>query len=267
MCGCLLWRDTSPDSCRILLRKRGFQARVDRFSAGVGRFARLQDTMKLSISLLCVLVTAACTGTSALAFDKSGNALEPASSTAYPLVFQGHELAGTAIRVKKIAFVPIQVYAVGLYVDPKSLGELKAWKARSHSDLSKDSALFRALLKDNKLTKTLRLVMVRTVTGEQMGSAISEAVESRLPHNQDGECKQAFAGLKGMFSAPSLKTGTEILFRWSPGGKLGVTMDGKDAGLLSSEALAASLFDVFLGEKAVVERAALIERLPDLLAG
>eukprot|EP00283_Hemiselmis_rufescens_P010356 CAMPEP_0173419482 /NCGR_PEP_ID=MMETSP1357-20121228/1305_1 /TAXON_ID=77926 /ORGANISM="Hemiselmis rufescens, Strain PCC563" /LENGTH=223 /DNA_ID=CAMNT_0014382129 /DNA_START=143 /DNA_END=814 /DNA_ORIENTATION=+ len=212
---------------------------------------------------LCLAVVARG---AAIGFDKSGNALEPASSTPYPLVLEGQELSGASIRVKKIAFVPIQVYAVGLYVDPKALGELKAWKAKSHSELAGDKSLYRALLKDNKLTKTLRLVMVRTVTGEQMGGAISEAVESRLPHQQDASCQAAFAGLKGMFSAPSLKTGTEIVFRWAPGGKLHVTMDRESAGVLESEALVAALFDVFLGDKAVVDRGALVERLPDVLA-
>mmetsp|Transcript_41946 Transcript_41946/g.82038 ORF Transcript_41946/g.82038 Transcript_41946/m.82038 type:complete len:225 (+) Transcript_41946:215-889(+) len=223
--------------------------------------------MMTSLLPLALCAIALLAHASAVSFDKSGNVLEPASSTAYPTVLQGHELVGTSIRVKKIVFVSVQVYAVGLYLDPEHLGELKAWKAKSGAELARDETLYKALLKDDSLAKTLRLVMVRTVTGEQMGSALSEAVEGRLPKSRDQACKDAFAGLKKMFSAPSLKTGTEIVFKWSPGGKLLVTMDGEAAGgVLESTTLAIALFDVFLGDKAVLERAPLIERLADLLA-
>ncbi len=69
------------------------------------------------------------------------------------------------------------MYAVGLYVD-RSSGELAGFKSKT--DLSNDSQVYQALLQESSSPKALRLVMVRTVTGEQMGNALSEAVEGRL---------------------------------------------------------------------------------------
>ena len=66
---------------------------------------------------------------------------------------------------------------MGLYVDRTS-AELEPFKSKP--DLSGNKELYTALLQDWSTPKSLRLVMVRTVTGEQMGNALSEAVEGRL---------------------------------------------------------------------------------------
>jgi hypothetical protein len=72
------------------------------------RTRRIDSRMKSVAVILLAALVLGCA--SALHYDKSGNALEPASSTPYPLKLAGGmELAGVAIRVKKIVFVSVQV--------------------------------------------------------------------------------------------------------------------------------------------------------------
>jgi hypothetical protein len=53
---------------------------------------------------------------------------QPTSGVKFPVTVPGEKssmyLMGTAIRVKKIVFVSVQVYAVGLYVDKSSVSKL-----------------------------------------------------------------------------------------------------------------------------------------------
>lgn len=144
---------------------------------------------------------------------------------------------------------PDQVYAVGLYVDSKHVGkELAAFAGKPADKVVNDAKLYSTLLTDSSMAKTLRLVMVRTVTGAQMGTAISEAVEARMKDTSK-EGREAFATLKGLFSMPELKAGTEITFSWTQGGHMSVKMDEESIGSMTSVSLATALFDVFLGDK------------------
>lgn len=138
---------------------------------------------------------------------------------------------------------------MGLYVDTQEVGkEMAAFAGKPSAELtSSGSKVYGELLKDSAMTKTLRLVMVRTVTGAQMGSAISEAVEARMT-DKSKQGADAFEALKQTFSMPELKTGTEITFTWTQGGNLAVKLEGKDIGMMHSVSLATALFDVFLGE-------------------
>lgn len=195
----------------------------------------------------------------AISFDAAGNGVEPASNTLFPMRMGSAELAGMGVRVKKIVFVSVQVYSVGLYLDKSTASEFLTSYA-SQPKYSEDSNLYNAIMGDD-LGKTLRLVMVRTVTGDQMGSALSEAIKSRLTPGNEA----AFDQFKRMFSMPGLKTGTEIKFAYAPGGTLTTSIDGKDVGVISSKPLSKALFDIFLGENAVLDRKVLVERLATIL--
>ena len=65
--------------------------------------------VKLQSAVLAVAIVLLAGCDSAVTYDKSGNVLEPASSTPYPLKMKDLDLAGVAIRVKKIAFISVQV--------------------------------------------------------------------------------------------------------------------------------------------------------------
>eukprot|EP00286_Rhodomonas_abbreviata_P022297 CAMPEP_0181294968 /NCGR_PEP_ID=MMETSP1101-20121128/3889_1 /TAXON_ID=46948 /ORGANISM="Rhodomonas abbreviata, Strain Caron Lab Isolate" /LENGTH=229 /DNA_ID=CAMNT_0023399673 /DNA_START=15 /DNA_END=704 /DNA_ORIENTATION=- len=192
--------------------------------------------------------------------------VESVSGTQFPLEIAGEsetlDLAGAAIRVKKILFVHVQVYAVGLYV---SLPKVAA--AVGKTDVSgANPKLFEDLVA-NDIPMALRLVMLRTVGGDQMSSALGEALQPRITAIQtdEEEGKSALKQFEAQFDS-ELSTGSELLFEWREGNVLHTTIAGEWKGAVQSSSLARALFSVFLDADAVVERASIVTRLPLLLS-
>lgn len=188
---------------------------------------------------------------------------EPQTGVSFPVEIVGEKgplkLAGTAVRVKKIAFIPIQIYAVGLYVEP-----VAAAAAKVDSGNAESSALFETLLSPAAdIPMAVRLVMVRSVTADQMADALKEAVEPRLP--KDSDAKGLMAQFRALFDE-ALPSGTELVFSKVLGGKLVAEIGGKNKGEIADPALARALFAVYLDASPVVERPALVANLPAVVA-
>jgi hypothetical protein len=157
-----------------------------------------------------------------------------------------------------------------LYIDSSSaraaLGNLKGAEASAYTSDS-----YSAIIHSDSVPKTLRLIMLRTVSGDQMGSAIGEAVEGRLkklqsnaPQAKKLEMDEAFKLFRSQFNLPQLLSGAELSFSTTPGGKLDVMVGGQTQSITSSE-LCVAFLDVFLGDDAVVNRALLVTRIPAIL--
>lgn len=167
-------------------------------------------------------------------------------------------LTGTGVRTRTIA--KVKVYAFGLYVDQTGArSALAAWRGKKAADLSKDQTFYDALTKGS-FPMTLRLVMTRDVSGEQMGSALSEALGSRMTGN-----KEALDTFRGFFTS-DLKKGAEILFARN-GNVLKVVIGGQVAGEIDNAMLPWALFDVYLGKKPISEegKETVVARLPEVL--
>mmetsp|Transcript_19562 Transcript_19562/g.30633 ORF Transcript_19562/g.30633 Transcript_19562/m.30633 type:complete len:240 (+) Transcript_19562:3-722(+) len=204
----------------------------------------------------------------------ASEAIEPASGTKFPLKLGDLDLVGTGIRVKKIVFVSVQVYAAGLYVDAKgSSNALRASLGESYDYTKAEPKLFQELLAGhNHIKKALRLVMVRNVGGETMAGALKEAVEPRLMALAEAEgpesvaeAKKALEAFKGQFDMKELPTGTELIFSW-PNGNLNTEIAGTQKGKVDSLLLARALFSVFLDENSVVERKDMVATLGSVVA-
>ena len=109
---------------------------------------------------------------------------EPRSGTPFPLSLTPpggttpHWLMGTAIR--KRTLFRVQIYAFGLYVDPEGArASLSRFAGVSAPRLEDDESFYRHLL-DLDFDMTLRLVMTRTVDGDDVAEAFDEALRPRL---------------------------------------------------------------------------------------
>lgn len=183
---------------------------------------------------------------------------EPKTQVKFPVELQGQALTGTGVRTRTIA--KVKVYAFGLYVDPAGArSALAAWRGKKAADLWEDQAFYDVLTKGS-FPMTLRLVMTRDVGGEQMGSALSEALGPRMTGN-----KEALDTFRGFFTS-DLKKGTEILFARN-GNTLNVTIGGQAAGVIDNAVLPWALFDVYLGKKPISGegKETVVLRLPELL--
>ncbi|CAM9574075.1 unnamed protein product, partial [Hapterophycus canaliculatus] len=84
---------------------------------------------------------------------------------------------GVGARVKKIAFVHVNVYTVGLYVEPKRAREvLKDYAGADPASLPNDPELFK-LLQTGGLDKFLHLVFARNVSAQKVVDAVVDAVK------------------------------------------------------------------------------------------
>lgn len=157
-------------------------------------------------------------------------------------------LAGLGVRVKKIVGpVAVQVYAVGLYLDPRGV---KA-KLASFKGQNKASKELYSSLEKEAFDKLLVLKMVRTVGASKLVDALSEAIKPRLGAGDMAALNKFQDTLLSGLKSGSADKGTQFGFgiRTST---LTVTINGKKAGsAIESLNLNRALLNTFVGEKAV----------------
>jgi len=203
-------------------------------------------------------------------------------------------LTGTGVREKFF----FDVYTVGLYLDPLRVHhELADFRGDDAKALSKNADLYRALAND-ALPKLLRLEMNRDVDAEDMREAFQDSLASRIKKLAKSEAERT-AGMRGLetfkalfgtrtrqegarsvtVSLKELREGAVLLFAFSPGGVLDVTISqtSKSGSTTSSSTfteriesplLSAALLDVYVGKDPVVSSAkkAFAKGLPEVFA-
>mmetsp|Transcript_9193 Transcript_9193/g.13372 ORF Transcript_9193/g.13372 Transcript_9193/m.13372 type:complete len:403 (+) Transcript_9193:133-1341(+) len=102
-------------------------------------------------------------------------------------------LIGTGERSVKMGFMQINVYSLGLYVDPSSPSFRIAFASysgvSSHKDLIDDEAGFYRTFVNGGFRKTFRLVFCRTISREKLVNGFAEPLRARVDeeHSNDAE--------------------------------------------------------------------------------
>jgi len=199
---------------------------------------------------------------------------EPKTGVAFPTWIASlgsgtkHELTGVGARTRTI--FGIKVYAMGFYIDARRASRLLVqYKDRKDRRIEKDKRFAAELLRDD-FGKSLRLVMARDVDAEDMREAFEDVlaprIKSRARDKEDRKGMEALQTFRGYFKEDP-KKGDELVFTWEPGGKLYTRITGKDMPVIESPTLCWALFDAYLGNDPVSEkaRAAFIRGVPELL--
>jgi len=198
---------------------------------------------------------------------------EPGSGVAFPVSLDvagggQHVLAGTGLRTRTL--LKVKVYAYGLYLEPQAArATLADFAGRGVRALERDPRFYEAVL-GMKMPMSLRLVMTRNVTGDDMADAFDGALRPRVRlaagrGMPGGEA--ALAKFRGLFSIGRLTKGTPLDFTCTPEGRLHSTVAGERLEDIESRALCWALFDVYLGAEPISEdgKRTLIARVPALL--
>jgi Chalcone isomerase-like len=158
---------------------------------------------------------------------------EPKSGVAFPLKRDEATLLGAGLRVKKIAFVKVKVYAAGLYVGDGALaGPLAVHKGKAGA-----AAFFKDLVWGD-FPKEIILHFTRDLGQERIQDAMREALSTAEK-----------APLDTFISYfPEVHTGEECVLRWGAGGVLEAVMAGKAKPPIANKAFAAAVFALYLGE-------------------
>ena len=185
--------------------------------------------MKAEVLFLCCL---ALLGLAAAAVERATGVtfLETSGMTSL-------QLAGTGVRAKG----PIKVYAVGMHI-PRSqvAAKVKALKPKTANDVEKELP---KLISEAHIT----LKMVREVAATTMASALSDAVAPRMQGRDAAACK-SFEKL--ILAGGACKKGQEIKFFCSKSA-VGVSINGKKQGDVSSAALSKALIGTYTDKGAV----------------
>mmetsp|Transcript_32274 Transcript_32274/g.79692 ORF Transcript_32274/g.79692 Transcript_32274/m.79692 type:complete len:294 (-) Transcript_32274:243-1124(-) len=170
-------------------------------------------------------------------------------------------LTGLGVREKRIAGIPIKVYACGLYVDTASAKKAVGSKfvGKKASDVCKDQALYSAVLSSSDVDKTVSLVLARDMDSAKIRDALAERLRPAL-----GAGSPSLKEFEGYFTG-GVKKGQTITFS-AVGGKLHTTVPGASkAGVIADPKLCVALFDVYLGKDPAVPGAK--KSLGEKLAG
>ncbi|GMH83568.1 hypothetical protein TrVE_jg14269 [Triparma verrucosa] len=153
---------------------------------------------------------------------------EPKTGISFPIMVDGFRFLGSGVRVK---YGFVKVYAVGAYADP---GDVKGVE---------DVA---AKLNSSSVSKSIRIVMNRSLSVEKYMAAIMEALEPRM----NGQDLHHLENFKTMNPPGDLKEGSEMImtikgdtmvYRSSEGGM----------GTIKSQVFCDALADVYFGKDPV----------------
>jgi hypothetical protein len=137
--------------------------------------------------------------------------------------------------------VAVNVYAIGLYVDAA------AAKMAGVTVIDDETAAY--ALSKGTFTKSLRLVMARSVGGEKIGDALAEQIIPRVKGTD-----APVDGFKSFFkSIEMLENKNEVIFTQT-GSTLTVKSPVATKDFVSAD-LCSAMFDIYLGDKPVSENA------------
>ena len=192
-----------------------------------------------------------------------GTVDEPRSGTPFPVLLTPpggttpQRLMGTAIRQRTI--FRVKIYAFGLYVDPEGArASLSRFAGASASMLERDESFYRQLL-ELEFAMTLRLVMIRTVDGDDVAETFDDAIRPRVAQAATETNKAtelaALERFRTYFDVDEVDAGTEIVFSCGPTGRLTASVGGEERSPIDSRVLCRALFDVYLGEDSISDDA------------
>ena len=158
---------------------------------------------------------------------------EPKSKVAFAIDDGDLTLLGTGLRVKKITFIKVKVYATAFYVDKAAVdGPLAPFKGKPASDE------LRKTLQAGDFEKMLVLHFVRDVGAGKIQDAMREALEK----GTDPKVLDQFISY-----FPEVKDGQRCTFRWVPGGTIETVMAGAEKPAITDRAFAEKLFGLYVG--------------------
>ena len=180
------------------------------------------------------------------------------------------ELVGVAVREKTV--FKVNVYAYGIYVEPYGAQAAleETWGETDAKKLKKSDPFFADVL-EGEFTKSLRMVFVRKVDGEDVQKAfrkdLGPRIERRVAALELPDESEAFATFQTFFEVEKLTKGAELVLTWHADGRVSSRVLGEDQVDLQAPALGWAIFDLFLGDRPLepAKRRKLVSRFPTVL--
>ncbi|KAF8944024.1 hypothetical protein BGZ47_004752 [Haplosporangium gracile] len=183
------------------------------------------------------------------------------------------------LGVRKITFLKVQVYALGLYAKASDLDDhnsrfraLPEVQKFQRTDAASSDTAFRAIVQ-NPIELILRIVPVRNTNGPHLRDGFTRNLTEAIKQQSlnDVENEEAMKGIiefKNLFPKGKINAGQAMLFRKSPDGSMSIELDGEVLGKTSNTWLIESFFLGYLqGEHPISSKArdSVAQGIQDLL--
>lgn len=145
--------------------------------------------------------------------------VDPSTGVSFPAQQQfwhGGSLCclGAGVRVRKLGFIPVKVYAVAMYADAGAAAEAAQQERQPDSD-----AAALDVLKNGAFDKALQMHLVRGVTGKQFSDALDENLRPIMAGDE-----AALSTFSSFFHGKQLDKGTEVALLWRADGPTDVCL-------------------------------------------
>eukprot|EP00884_Botryococcus_braunii_P013327 jgi/Botrbrau1/21996/Bobra.0024s0012.1 len=183
---------------------------------------------------------------------------EPKTGTSFPARFchlvkrNCPVLAGVGVRNKRLLGMKnIDVYSLGLYVDPSSTKRLaNKYKGAAPDALAKNQKFLDELADAKGPAKTLRVfVTTKLLTSSRFFNGLRESLIPAL--RKVGENDSSLQSLEKLFEGVHFRRGYDLAFSSTPSGALAVQVGGTEAGKVENPKLTTAFFGLYLGSNAV----------------
>ncbi|KAG0267430.1 hypothetical protein BG011_005715 [Mortierella polycephala] len=194
----------------------------------------------------------------------------PDSKTAFPLRIpseDGSPARLLGLGVRRITFLKVQVYVVGLYAKESDLDDHNSrframpevQKFQRTEKASADIA-FRAMVQ-TPIELILRIAPVRNTNGPHLRDGFTRSLtqaakEQKLSEPDNEEAMQGILEFKNLFPKGKVDAGQALLFRKSPDGSLTVQLDNEVLGTTRNQWVIETFFFSYLqGDNPISEKA------------
>ncbi|KAF9290353.1 hypothetical protein BGZ68_007263 [Mortierella alpina] len=201
---------------------------------------------------------------------KPNTVVDPDSKTAFPLTIpseDGSPARLLGLGVRKITFLKVQVYVVGLYAKAsdqddhnsrfRALPEVQKFQ---RTDKASSDTAFRAMVQ-NPIELILRIAPVKNTNGPHLRDGFTRSLtqaakEQKLSEPDNEEAMEGIMEFKNMFPKGKINVGQALLFRKSPDGTMTVQLDDEVVGTVRNKWVIENFFLGYLqGESPISEKA------------
>ncbi|KAI9232023.1 MAG: chalcone-flavanone isomerase-domain-containing protein [Podila humilis] len=191
---------------------------------------------------------------------RKNSVIDPDSKTEFPLTIPSQD--GTPARllglgVRKITFLKVQVYVVGLYARVSDLDDHNSrfralpevQKFQRQDDVSCDTAFKAMVLTPIELI--LRIAPVKNTNGPHLRDGFTRnltesAKKQKLSEPDLEEAMQGILEFKNLFPKGKINVGQAMIFRKSPDGTMTIQLDDEVLGTTSNQWLIENFFFGYL---------------------
>ncbi|CAO3568158.1 unnamed protein product [Mortierella alpina] len=175
--------------------------------------------------------------------------IDPDSKTAFPLTIpseDGSPARLLGLGVRKITFLKVQVYVVGLYAKASDLDDhnsrfraLPEVQKFQRTDKASSDTAFRAMVQ-NPIELILRIAPVKNTNGPHLRDGFTRSLtqaakEQKLSEPDNEEAMEGIMEFKNMFPKGKINVGQALLFRKSPDGTMTVQLDDEVVGTVRNK--------------------------------